>query len=133
MKQVRALIRPSSLHAVMTALDRLDVDGVTVSDVAASASRGFRGSYRGASYVVSELPMVHVEVVATDTDAGPIAWAIATAARTGHPDDGIVSIGPVEDARRIRTGARGGAAVSARLDAAETPTQAAPLVTFGPK
>jgi hypothetical protein len=58
-------------------------------------------------------------VVSTDAYAGPIAWAIATAARTGQPDDGTVSVETVEEACRIRTGERGTRAVSARLDPAD--------------
>ena len=45
--------------------------------------------------------------------------AIATAARTGHPGDGVVSIEVVEEAVRIRTGERGIAAISARLNTAD--------------
>jgi nitrogen regulatory protein P-II 1 len=116
-KQVEALIRPSSLDAVVKALDRLDVDGVTISEVSAAESRRLRVGYRGGTYVVDAFPMVRVEVVSTDAYAGPIAWAIATAARTGHPGDGVVSIETVEDARRIRTGEQGIDAISARLDA----------------
>jgi len=118
-KQVEALIRPSSLDAVVKALDRLDVDGVTVSDVSAAESQRRNVGYRGGTHVVEAFPMVRVEVVSTDASAGPIAWAIATAARTGHPGDGVVSIETVEDARRIRTGAQGIDAVSARLDATD--------------
>jgi hypothetical protein len=72
------------------------------------------------------MSMLRVEVVATDEYAGPIAWAIATAARTGSPDDGVVSIETVEEAWRIRTGQRGRAAVSARLDPAEAPCPVLP-------
>jgi nitrogen regulatory protein P-II 1 len=119
-KKVEALIRPCSLHAVTKALDRLDVGGVTISDVEVSGDSGLRASYRGATYLVDAFSkLFRVEVVSTDAYAGPIAWAIATAARTGHPDDGMVSIETVEEACRIRTGERGTAAVSARLDPAD--------------
>jgi nitrogen regulatory protein P-II 1 len=118
-KKVEALIRTSSLNDVIQALERLDVGGVTVSEVASCGGDRLRGSYRGASYLVDASPAFRVEVVATDAYAGPIAWAIATAARAGRPDDGVVSIQPVENALRIRTGEHGVAAVSASLDVAD--------------
>ena len=115
MKKVVALVRTSALRDVIEALDRLDVGGVTVSDASCGGGR-LRVSYRGASYVVDASPGLRGEVVSTDAYAGPIAWAIATAARTGQPGDGVVSIETVTDALRIRTGERGSTAVSAPLD-----------------
>jgi nitrogen regulatory protein P-II 1 len=114
-KKVEALIRTSALRDVIEALERLDVGGVTVSDASCGGAR-LRASYRGASYVVDTVPGLRIEVVSTDAYAGPIAWAIATAARTGQPGDGVVSIETVDDALRIRTGERGSAAVSARVE-----------------
>ncbi len=133
MKKVEALIRPCSLQAVTKALDRLDVGGVTISEVEVSGDSGLRASYRGATYLVDAFSkLLRVEVVSTDAYAGPIAWAIATAARTGHPDDGMVSIETVEEACRIRTGERGTGAVSARLDPADVPHVAvAPRASAG--
>jgi len=132
-KKVEALIRPCSLHAVTKALDRLDVGGVTISDVEVSGDPRLRASYRGATYLVEAFStLFRVEVVSTDAYAGPIAWAIATAARTGHPDDAMVSIETVEEACRIRTGERGTAAVSARLDPADVAQiEVAPRATDG--
>jgi nitrogen regulatory protein P-II 1 len=115
-KQVDALIRPSSLAAVMTALDRFDVGGATVSEVTVSDDDAFGVSYRGKAYVVNTRPMLRVEVVTTDASAGPIAWAVATAARLGRSDDGVVFIETVEEAVRIGNGERGVAALSARPD-----------------
>jgi len=118
-KKVEALIRTTSLNDVIEALERLDVGGVTLSEVGSCGGESLRGSYRGAHYVVDGFPALRVEVVSTDAYAGPIAWAIATAARTGRPGDGVVTIEPVEDALRIRTGEHGVAAVSASLDVAD--------------
>ena len=120
MKKIEAIIHPSALDAVTSALDGLDVGGITVSEAAESVGEaGFRASYRGASYAVDTTPRLRVEVVADDAYGSPIAWAIAKAARNGHGSEGIVSIHDVAEAVRIRTGERGVAAVTARLDAAE--------------
>jgi nitrogen regulatory protein P-II 1 len=124
MKKVAAVIRPSSLHRVVEALDRLDVGGATVSETAPSGDAPRLQRYRSATYVVDAIPSLRVEVVSSDAYAGPIAWAIATAARTGDPGDGVVSVETVEEAVRIRTGERGIAAVSAGLDLADAPQRA---------
>jgi nitrogen regulatory protein P-II 1 len=122
-KKVEAVIDASSLSAVTAALDRLDVGGITVSEVAGCGyeSAG-RVSYRGASYAVDSFPKLVVEVVAADAYAGPIAWAIATAARAGPTGDGVVSVQTVEEALHIRTGGRGLAAMG--TDADERPAVA---------
>jgi len=119
-RKVEALIHPSSLAAVVKALDRLDVGGLTISELRAPDHAGSPVRHRGVRYAVDGVPTrLRVEVVSTAAYAGPIAWAIATAARRSHVDDGLVTIATVENACRIRTGERGPAAVSARLDHAD--------------
>ena len=111
MKKVDAVIRPSSLTAVTKALEALDVGGITVSEIASPDDAGVRTAFRGATYAADPAPRLRVEVVTTDVYATPIAWAIVTAARSAGRDDGVVTIADVDDARRIRTGEAGEAAV----------------------
>jgi len=121
-RKVEALIHPSSLPAVVKALDRLDVGGITVSETVVADHSGLQVSHRGVRFVAHACStLLRVEVVSTAAYAGPIAWAIATAARRSRLDDGMVTIETVADACRIRTGERGPAAVSARLDPADVP------------
>src|SRR5262249_19225609 len=124
-KKVEAVVQRSALAAVTAALDRLDVGGLTISEVIAP-SDGRSVRYRGASQRFGAPSSLRTELVATEAYAGPIAWAIATAARSGDPGDGFVTIAPADDAVRIRTGEHGVAALSTRLDPTETADSAAP-------
>ena len=66
---------------------------------------------RGAEYVVDFLPKIKLEVVVEDDQAQTVIDAIVGAANTGKIGDGKIFVLPLEEAVRIRTGERGGAAV----------------------
>ena len=108
MKMITALIRPSKVDAVKTALVNLELIGMTVTD-----SRGFgrqKGQverYRGTEFTVEFLPKSKVVVVVPDSKAAAAVTAISEAARTGEIGDGKIFITPVEEVVRIRTGETG--------------------------
>jgi nitrogen regulatory protein P-II 1 len=113
MKKVDAIIRPSMLEAVQKALERRGIGGLTVTEVAGAGHEpGHATTYRGAVYAVDTHARVRVEVVVADAEAVPIGDTIARAARTGRVGDGLVTITPIAEAVRIRTGERGVAAVA---------------------
>jgi len=60
---------------------------------------------------VDFLPKIKLEVVIEDDQAQPVIDAIIGAANTGKIGDGKIFVLPLEEAVRIRTGERGGAAV----------------------
>lgn len=109
MKEIKAIIQPFKLSAVTDALQALPgVGGITAFDV-----RGF-GRQRGAAgleevapgavnYVSKSLLLLVVEDDAVDS----VLATIERYAHTGNLGDGKVFVTPVEDALRIRTGARG--------------------------
>lgn len=107
MKLVTAIIRPFKLEDVKSALERVGVHGMTVSEVGGFGRQGGHVEvYRGAEYVISLLPKVRVEVLVEDTDVDLVVGAVAAAARTGRIGDGKVWITPVETVVRVRTGER---------------------------
>jgi len=119
-KKVEALIHPSVLEAVQSALEDLDVGGMTISEVTETGGGPMvRASYRGRSFALGAMPRLRIEIVADDAYGGPIAWTIAKAARNGRGGEAAVSIHDVEEALRIRTGERGVAAVTPRRDDTE--------------
>ena len=73
--------------------------------------KGHTELYRGAEYVMDFLPKIKLEVVIEDDQAQPVIDAIIGAANTGKIGDGKIFVLPLEEAVRIRTGERGGAAV----------------------
>jgi len=112
MKKVEGIIRPHLLDAVRTALQEVDVVGMTVSEVQGyGRQRGHTETYRGAEYQIEFVPKMKIEVIIPDDIEGFVVDAIVKAARTGKFGDGKIFVLPVEDAIRIRTEERGEAAL----------------------
>jgi nitrogen regulatory protein PII len=105
MKLLKAIIRPSKVDEVKDALAKLNISGMTVTEVRGHGKqKGHTAIYRGKEYNVSLLPKMQIEVVVTNTIADEAIRAIVEAARTGEIGDGRVFVLPVEQAYRIRTG-----------------------------
>jgi len=105
MKLLKAIIRPSKVDDVKDALAKLNISGITVTEVRGHGKqKGHTAIYRGKEYNVSLLPKMQVEVVVTNNIADEAIRAIVAAARTGEIGDGRVFVLPVEAAYRIRTG-----------------------------
>jgi len=112
MKMVMAVIRPFKLDEVREALHRMQVHGLTVSEVRGyGRQRGQTEIYRGAEYAVSFQPKLRLEVAVTDGMAEQVVETISQAAHTGRIGDGKVFVLALEDAVRIRTGERGAEAL----------------------
>jgi nitrogen regulatory protein PII len=105
MKLLKAIIRPNKVDDVKDALARLNISGMTVTEVRGHGKqKGHTAVYRGKEYNVSLLPKMQVEAVVSDAIAEDAIRAIVEAARTGEIGDGRVFVLPVERAYRIRTG-----------------------------
>jgi nitrogen regulatory protein P-II 1 len=105
MKLVVAIIKPHQVEAVTGALDKIEVSGMTLTEVRGHGrQRGHSEVYRGGEYKVDFLPKVRVEVLAADTQAEQVANTIVDNARTGKIGDGKLWIQPVDVTVRIRTG-----------------------------
>ena len=107
MKLLKAIIRPNKVDDVKDALAKLNLSGMTVTEVRGHGKqKGHTAVYRGKEYNVSLLPKMQVEVVVPDAVAEEAIRAIVEAARTGEIGDGRVFVLPVEQSYRIRTGER---------------------------
>ena len=107
MKLIKAVVRPNKVDEVREALERLNLGGMTVTDVRGHGrQKGHTAVYRGKEYEVSLLPKVEVEVVVGDSVVEEVIQAVIAAARTGEIGDGRVFVLPVEQAYNIRTGER---------------------------
>ena len=105
---VTAIVKPFALGDVKTALERLGVLGMTVSEVQGfGRQKGHTEVYRGAEYTVDFVPKVRVEVVVDDEAAARVVDAVVEAARTGKIGDGKVWTTRVGQIVRVRTGERG--------------------------
>ena len=105
MKLIKAVIRPNKVEDVRAALEKLNVSGMTVTEVRGHGKqKGHTAMYRGKEYNVSLLPKMEIELVVPDEIASDAVKAIMQAARTGEIGDGRVFVLPVGQTYRIRTG-----------------------------
>jgi nitrogen regulatory protein PII len=112
MKLIEAIIKPFKLDDVRDAVQKVGVQGLTVTEVKGfGRQKGHTELYRGAEYVVDLLPKMLVEILARDDDVDKIVEAIIGAANTGKIGDGKIFVHPVEEVIRIRTEERGEAAI----------------------
>ncbi len=108
MKKIEAIIKPFKLDEVKDALQEIDVQGITVSEVKGyGRQKGHTELYRGAEYVVDFVPKIKLETVVEDERVEQVIETIVQTAHTGKIGDGKIFVSPIEDAIRIRTGERG--------------------------
>ncbi|HLC17445.1 MAG TPA: P-II family nitrogen regulator [Thermodesulfobacteriota bacterium] len=108
MKKIEAIIKPFKLDEVKKALNDIQVEGMTVTEVRGfGRQKGHTELYRGAEYTVDFLPKIKIEIMTTDDMAAKVVDAIVEGARTGKIGDGKIFVLPAEEAVRIRTGERG--------------------------
>jgi nitrogen regulatory protein PII len=105
MKLIKAIVRPNKVDDVREALEKLNISGMTVSEVRGHGKqKGHTAVYRGKEYNVSLMPKMEIEAVVSDGIVEEAIRAIIQAARTGEIGDGRVFVIPVEHSYRIRTG-----------------------------
>ena len=105
MKLIKSIIRPNKVDEVKDALAKLNVSGMTVTEVRGHGKqKGHTAVYRGKEYNVSLLPKMEIDIVVPDSIVNEVIKAIVEAARTGEIGDGRVFVLPVLESYRIRTG-----------------------------
>ncbi len=104
MKKIEAIIKPFKLDDVKEALNEIDIQGMTITEVKGyGRQKGHKEVYRGAEYVVDFVPKIKIEIVVDSGWADKTVEAIQKAAYTGKLGDGKIFVLPVEKAVRIRT------------------------------
>jgi nitrogen regulatory protein PII len=107
MKLIKAIVRPNKVDEVRNALEKLQISGMTVTEVRGHGKqKGHTAIYRGQEYNVSLLPKMEIEVVVAEAIVDAAVKAIAEAARTGEIGDGRIFVIPVGESYKIRTGER---------------------------
>ena len=105
MTLIKAIVRPNKVDEVKDALGKLNISGMTVTEVRGHGKqKGHTAVYRGKEYNVSLLPKMAIETVVQDEVVDEVVKAIIEAARTGEIGDGRVFVIPVTHSYRIRTG-----------------------------
>lgn len=112
MKKIEAIVRPGKLEEIKEALNKYNVQGLTISQVmGCGLQKGRKEFYRGTEVTLNLLPKIKIEIIAKDSQVDDIIRLISQEAKTGEVGDGKIFLYNVEDAVRIRTGERGESAV----------------------
>jgi nitrogen regulatory protein P-II 1 len=107
MQLIKAIIRPNKVDEVKEALGKVQVTGMTVTEVRGhGAQKGHTAIYRGKEYNVSLLPKMSIETVVADDMVDTVIQTIIKAARTGEIGDGRLFVTPISQSYKIRTGER---------------------------
>ena len=96
MKEVKAIIQPFMLDAVLDALHEIEgLPGIIVSE--ARAINVGQGHYE-------QIVKVKLEIIVSETLVEPVVQTIRQHAHTGKPGDGRIFVIPIEKSISIRTG-----------------------------
>lgn len=105
MQSIKSIVRPDKVDDVKDALAKLNVSGMTVTEVRGHGKqKGHLAVYRGKEYQITLLPKMQIETIVSDEIVDAAIQAIITAARTGEIGDGRVFVTPVTRSYKIRTG-----------------------------
>ncbi len=108
MKKLECIIRPHKLEEVREALDKMDVHGMTVTEVRGfGRQKGHTEHYRGVEYKAAYQPKLKLDILIRDDQVAESIRAVEQAAKTGKFGDGKIFISDVSDVLRIRTDDRG--------------------------
>jgi nitrogen regulatory protein P-II 1 len=105
LKLVVGIVRPEQANAVLEALYRADVRGLSMSRVQGHGGELDRvETYRGTTVKMELAEKVRFEIAVSDSFVEPTIAAICEGARTGEVGDGKIFVLPLEQVVRIRTG-----------------------------
>ena len=112
MKLVIAIIQPHKLDAVKNALEAVDVNLMTVTEVLGQGrQKGLTEIYRGAKEAGGLLKKVRLDIAVNEDFVEPTIVAITKGAHTGGVGDGKIFVVDLAECIRISTGERGGKAI----------------------
>jgi len=113
-KLIIAIIQPHKLEEVKQALEAVEVNLMTVTNVLGQGrQRGHTEIYRGAKEVGGLLRKVRLDIAVNEAFVEPTISAIIQGARsgTGEVGDGKIFVLELAECIRISSGERGGVAI----------------------
>lgn len=110
--KVEIVCKEARLEALMKAMTKIGVAGMTVSHVlGCGAQKGKPEFYRGVQVEATLLPKVQVDIVVGATPVGQVVKCAQKVLYTGHIGDGKIFVYDVENVVKVRTGEEGYAAL----------------------
>lgn len=111
-KMITAFLRANKLDEVKTALENIEVTGMSCESVKGYGRQmGRTDKYRGSTYAVNLLPKIKIEIAVKDENLEEAIEVICSVCRSGEIGDGKIFVTDVLEAVRIRTGERGESAL----------------------
>lgn len=108
MKKIEAIIRPEQLEDIKENLKKLNINGISITQIMGSGcQRGYKEYVRGTEVDYNFLKKIKMELIVADDQLEPVISNIMEAAQTGSYGDGKIFVTEVIEAIRIRTGERG--------------------------
>ena len=116
--KVEAIVREEMFEDVKDALNQIEVNGITVSQVmGCGVQRGYKEVVRGSEVDIVLQPKVKFEIVASSEEwEKKVIDAIQKAAFTGDVGDGKIFSYEIRSAMKIRTKETGYDALQSQLD-----------------
>lgn len=112
MKRIEAIIRPTKVGDVCSALNKIGHPGLMITEVEGHGKqKGIEQEFRGKSYKIELITKAKLDLVVNDAEVLKITKVIRETACTGKVGDGKIFVYPVETAVRIRTDEHGDAAI----------------------
>jgi len=112
MKLIIAIIKIFKLDEVQTALSKIGIEGMTVTEIRGfGRQKGHKEVYRGSEYNVKYLPKIKLEIVVDKKIEEKVIKTIQNSAKTGEIGDGKIFTLDIDKAIRIRTGEKGTKAI----------------------
>ena len=105
MKLITAIIKPFKVPEVRSALDKIGISGMTLTEVKGfGRQKGHTELYRGAEYTIDFLPKIKIEIAVSDEMVDSAKSAIIKSSASGKIGDGKIFISQIDEVIRIRTG-----------------------------
>lgn len=112
MKLIIAIIQPHKLDSVKAALEDVDINLMTVTNVLGQGrQKGHTEIYRGAKEAGGLLNKVRLDIAVNEDFVDPAIKAITKGAHTGDVGDGKIFIVDLAECVRISSAERGSAAI----------------------
>lgn len=113
MIKIDAIVREEKYEEVKAALNAIDVNGITISQVmGCGVQKGFKNVVRGKEIDINMLPKIKFEIVVSSMEwAEKTIEVIKKSAYTGEHGDGKIFMYELMNAVRIRTGDEGDKAI----------------------
>ena len=112
MKLITAIVKPEQAENVKKALNKIGVDGLTMTDVKGyGRQKGHTEFYRGSEYEVAFLPKTKLEIAVSSKKYSKVLETIQKTVRTGKIGDGKIFVTNLAAVIRIRTGEKGDKAI----------------------